>query len=163
VFELKLPRLCERRQDILAWVDLLSERSGHQPDRIQWQPFVAERILLHAWPDNLRGLDRLVQRILSLGERITVGMQLLRETMPELCCDAAALAPAPEGLPIDDSSPALANGPSVDVPPVAALPTRDEFLAVYEAMDRNIRAISRHFGRDRRQIYRWLETFGIQR
>jgi len=163
VFELRLPRLCERRQDILAWVDLLSERSGHQPDRIQWQPFVAERILLHAWPDNLRGLDRLVQRILSLGERITVGMQLLRETMPELCSDAAALAPAPEGLPIDDSSPALANGPSVDVPPVAALPTRDEFLAVYEAMDRNIRAISRHFGRDRRQIYRWLETFGIQR
>jgi len=38
-----------------------------------------------------------------------------------------------------------------------ALETQDE------ATGRNVRATSKHFGRDRRQIYRWLELFGIER
>jgi len=161
VFELKLPSLRERRQDILSWLDRLSERSGRRQSSPHWQPFVAERVLLHDWPDNLRGLDRLVQRILSIGEGVTVGMQLLRESMPELC-ENAELDP-PE--PIRTTPPARDPGtPSLDqAKAVPATPTRDEFLTIYEAMDRNIRAISMHFGRDRRQIYRWLELFGIQR
>jgi transposase len=36
-------------------------------------------------------------------------------------------------------------------------------LAVYEANGRSVRATSKHFGRDRRQVYRWLEQFGIGR
>jgi len=48
-------------------------------------------------------------------------------------------------------------------PGASAQPTREEFVAVYEAMGRNVRAVARHFGRDRRQIYRWIEAFGIER
>jgi hypothetical protein len=36
-------------------------------------------------------------------------------------------------------------------------------LAVYEGTGRNVRATSKHFGKDRRQIYRWLDLFGIER
>jgi len=159
VFELKLPNLRERRQDILAWVDLLGAHAGRRANSVQWQPFVAERILLHAWPDNLRGLDRLVQRILSLGDPIAIGMQLLRENMPELCADAEAPL---ETAQVSDNPARTDLG---SVPPVIALatPTSAEFLAVYEKLGRNVRAIAKHFGRDRRQIYRWLETFGVQR
>jgi hypothetical protein len=36
-------------------------------------------------------------------------------------------------------------------------------LAVYESTGRSVRATSKHFGKDRRQVYRWLEAFGIER
>jgi transcriptional regulator with GAF, ATPase, and Fis domain len=71
VFELRLPALRERRQDILGWADRFCQRAGREPGVIHWQPIVAERLALYAWPDNLRGLDRLVQRLLSLGQPVT--------------------------------------------------------------------------------------------
>jgi transcriptional regulator with GAF, ATPase, and Fis domain len=171
VFELQLPALRERRQDILGWSERFCQRAGRDPSVIHWQPVVAERLALYAWPDNLRGVDRLVQRLLSLALPITVGMQLLREVMPELASDPFPSAP-PGASPNARSAPAAppelesarpASAPPGSSPPAPAQPTREEFLAVYEALGRNVRAVSKHFGRDRRQIYRWLENFGIER
>jgi hypothetical protein len=42
-------------------------------------------------------------------------------------------------------------------------PTREEFLAVYNASGQNVTATSKYYGKDRRQIYRWLASFGIPR
>jgi ActR/RegA family two-component response regulator len=42
-------------------------------------------------------------------------------------------------------------------------PTREQFMRVFEETGRNVRATSKHFGKDRRQIYRWLQLFGIER
>ncbi len=53
------------------------------------------------------------------------------------------------------------RGPSE--PALLDRPSREDFLAVYEGTGRNVRATSKHFGKDRRQIYRWLELFGIER
>jgi transcriptional regulator with GAF, ATPase, and Fis domain len=172
VFELELPPLRERRQDILAWADHFCERAGYELGTIHFQPVVAERLALYAWPDNLRGLDRLVQRLLSLGQPVTVGMQMLREVMPELCEELASSPPpaAAVGATILSSVPALPGHGSrppaetaTAAPAASSPPTREEFLAVYEALGRNVRAVSKHFARDRRQIYRWLESFGIER
>ena len=165
VFELRLPALRERRQDILAWVDRFCLRAGKEVGAIQWHPVVAEQLVLYPWRDNLRGVERLVQRLLTYGTSISVGMQLLCEVMPEFGADPAQLTPALDSRP----SPAAPTGPPVpNEPPPApagaqAAPTREEFLAVYDALGRNVRAVSKHFGRDRRQIYRWLTAFGIER
>lgn len=43
-------------------------------------------------------------------------------------------------------------------PPV---PSRDEFIAAFEQLGGSVRALARHFARDRRQIYRWLEAHGV--
>ena len=53
--------------------------------------------------------------------------------------------------------------PSCGVTPAARrrAPSREELLAVYEATEGRVRATSKHFGKDRRQIYRWLEGYGI--
>jgi len=173
VFELELPPLRARRQDILFWVERFCERRGRAPDCIAWQPVVAERLLLHAWPDNLRGLDRLVERLLAMGsEPLTVGMQLLREVMPELAVEASqAAAAAPVIAAPEPSASNATEPPRAGSTPARAgrddealrTPTREEFLGVYEATGRNVRATSKHFGRDRRQVYRWLESFGIER
>jgi len=123
---------------------------------------VAEHLLLHPWLDNLRGIERLVQRLLSFGPPSTVGMQLLREVMPEFGEGTGPPSPAPSGAA--SAAPALQDAASAPISPAPqAQPTREEFVAVYEAMGRNVRAVAKHFGRDRRQVYRWLEAFGIER
>jgi len=157
-FELRLPPLRGRRQDILWWLRKLSERWCEQRGKslaMEIQPAAAERLLLHAWPDNLRGLERLAHRLLS-AEQTAIGVRALAEAMPEIAQEGLGPSPA-------TSTSAPEKRSSTPARAVSDRPTREEFLAVYEASGRNVRATSKHFGRDRRQVYRWLEAFGIER
>jgi DNA-binding NtrC family response regulator len=153
-FEVALPPLRARRQDLLPWMQILcahfSSTTGAPIAELRLQPDVAELLLLHAWPENLRGLDRFVHRVRSSGET-SVGRRVLAQVMPELGAEPSV--PAPPDLPAAEGSQ----------PPAFERPSREEFLGVYEATGRNVRATSKHFGRDRRQIYRWLELFEIER
>jgi hypothetical protein len=113
---------------------------------LSFRPKVAERLLLASWPDNLRGLNRLVHRLLVGGSTTEIGMGTLRDALPELFRDSEspdATAPAPDRKQSER-------------------PERTEFVAVYEKSGKSVRATAQHFGRDRRQIYRWLELFGIE-
>jgi transcriptional regulator of acetoin/glycerol metabolism len=74
----------------------------------------------------------------------------LREVMPELF---------PEARKDDDPEAAFVPKPRLP----SDRPSREQFLAVYEGTGYSVRATSKHFGRDRRQVYRWLEQFGIER
>jgi transcriptional regulator with GAF, ATPase, and Fis domain len=155
--ELRLPPLRERRQDLLAWLALLSEAYGQSRGAaatLAFAPDAVERILLHAWPDNLRGLDRLVHRLAS--HNGTIGVTALLEALPELRSRSEVpQAFEPPRAASSSTAPPQA-GPS---PP----PTREEFVAAYEANGRSVRGTAKYFGRDRRQIYRWLERYGIPR
>jgi transcriptional regulator with GAF, ATPase, and Fis domain len=147
--ELRLPALREARQDLLLWLGLLSSR--HEPKvALELSPDAVERILLYSWPDNLRGLDRLVHRLAShIGP---VGRRALLQAMPEL-----RLADDEPGLPAAQTS-------SVPAPrTISQAPSREEFVAAYEACGKSVRGTARHFRKDRRQIQRWLERFGIAR
>lgn len=150
--KLGLPPLRERKQDILPWVDHFLARwceERRSPGSLSLRPQAAELILNWSWPDNLRGLNRLVHRILtaSTSSTVEVGVRLLSEAMPEMFAAAA---------PLDSQPPAVARQTS-------ERPGRDDFLAVYEGGGRSVRATAKHFGRDRKQIYRWLELFGVAR
>ena len=65
-------------------------------------------------------------------------------------------------------APAASDAPPASAPPPAKpseppkTPTRDELEAALPQHDGSIRATARHFGRDRRQIYRWMEAFGLK-
>jgi transcriptional regulator with GAF, ATPase, and Fis domain len=159
-FEVTLAPLRERRQDLLSWMEILSAdfaRSNGVPQvQLRIQPDVAELLLLHAWPENLRGLDRFVHRVRSSGET-AIGRRVLAAVMPEIGGAASPSSPAPS-----ETSPSPAPG-EASPSPAFERPSREEFLGVYEATGRNVRATSKHFGRDRRQIYRWLELFEIER
>jgi transcriptional regulator with GAF, ATPase, and Fis domain len=163
-FEVCLPPLRERRQDLLWWIDFLcanfAATSGSARTSLRIHPDAAEALLLHGWPENLRGVDRFVYRVLSAGES-AVGRRLLAELMPEI----ASPHPPPSDAPERSTSP----GPADDQrtvstePPLPERPSREQFLEVFEATGRNVSATSKRFGKDRRQIYRWLEVFGIER
>jgi DNA-binding NtrC family response regulator len=163
-WELCLPALRERRQDILEWVGLLLERwneDRHAEAELHFLPDAAERVLLHPWHDNLRGLGRLVHRLASFASEQPIGVRTLALALPEL--GPAGESPFTESAP-PPPGPATAP-PQGSVLPKArrGVPTRDEFLAAYEASGRSVRATAKHFARDRRQIYRWLDGFGVPR
>jgi DNA-binding NtrC family response regulator len=163
-WELRLPPLRERRQDILEWVGLLLARwndERHSQTELQFLPDAAERVLLHSWHDNLRGLARLVHRLATLAPEQPIGLRTLALALPEL-------GPPREPRAVESAAPPATSPtapPQGSVLPKARpnMPTRDEFLAAYEQCGRSVRGTAKHFGRDRRQIYRWLDSFGVPR
>ena len=143
LWELEVPPLRRRRVDLLAWFARLhatwaARRSGTAPLRLDVE--VAERLLLDPWPENLRGLDRVVHRLASSAEAgVVVDLRALDEVLPT--------GTPPE--PVDASRPSRPSKP-----------TRQELEAVLGRM--SVRAAARHFDRDRRQIYRWMDTYGLR-
>jgi transcriptional regulator with GAF, ATPase, and Fis domain len=158
-WELELPPLRKRRADILLWTSRFHaawQKERGRSDELVFAPDGAEALLLHSWSDNLRGVQRLVHRLASshIEAPITRGHveQLLPEMSP-LAEAASALEATPESRP-GQQQPAVGRAPR---------PTRDEVLAVYASTGGNVRAMARHFGKDRRQIYRWLKDLEIDR
>ncbi|MCB9592537.1 MAG: sigma 54-interacting transcriptional regulator [Sandaracinaceae bacterium] len=138
-----VPPLRERRGDLPMWIERLERRwiaeGGGAP--LSWSPEAMQDAALDDWPDNLRGVDRVVYQLrLRHGGGATVTRDLLR----------AVLSP---GAPR-----------SGDETPETKLdkPTEAELVAALEANGGSVRATARHFGRDRRQIYRWMEAYGLR-
>jgi DNA-binding NtrC family response regulator len=150
--ELRLPALRERREDLFGWIELFRSRwcAEHETTGVPFvfRPHAAESLLLAPWLDNLRGVNRLVHRLLAAGAGPEIGTQALEAAVPELRSGRREPSEPPR-MP-------AARAPS-------ERPTREEFEAVYRQSGGSVRATSKHFGRDRRQIYRWLEQFGIAR
>ena len=165
-FEVRLPPLRARRQDLFWWLERLATDAA-APNAAPATPFrlrpdAAELLLLHAWPENLRGVDRFVHRVLASGES-SVGRRVLAAVMPEILeSPSADTARSPEH---STAPPVESEALPSEQPEHSASerPSREQFMRVYEATGRNVRATSKHFGKDRRQIYRWLELFGIER
>jgi transcriptional regulator with GAF, ATPase, and Fis domain len=141
----RVPPLRERRVDVISWFERLHrrwlERRGRSPaagGTLAFEPNAAEALILNAWPENLRGVDRLVHQHGTMTRPLTVA----------------------------DLPPWLAARPGsmVSTPPperrVIPAPTKAELeQALMETG--SVRATAKRYGRDRRQIYRWMEAFGI--
>jgi hypothetical protein len=78
---------------------------------------------------------------------------------------APAAAPEPAGAERSVASPGGAStggaGPSQG-PELGAPPTREEFTRAFEELAGSVHGLAKRFGRDRRQIYRWLEAYGLR-
>jgi two-component system, NtrC family, response regulator GlrR len=156
-WEIRVPPLRERRADLVEWIDRLyeawyrqREAGGREPTPPVLEVNAVERLLLFDWPDNLRGLDRLVHRACSEGGVLDV--KAPAAVVRSDRSGAAALRDSSSGE--DRASPGA--GPR---PPK---PNREELVKVLETNGGSVRATAKHFGRDRRQIYRWMEQYGLR-
>jgi len=153
LWEIRIPALRERRADVLDWIARLHrrwvERRPESANRdLKFLPDVAELLVLHDWPDNLRGLDRLIHELASSA---TQERPVARDDLPPwVSQEAAAEAAKPDA---SEKAPAQARRRPV--------PSREEFVEVFEKLEGNVRAMAKHFERDRRQIYRWLDAYGL--
>lgn len=130
---LHVPALAERRVDVLS----LARRAtpaGLTAD-------AAEALLLAAWPGNVRELLATVARAAAAGDPIDL------DALPEEVAERVRRrGPAPE-------------------PPAAPVPAYDRPSpeALREALERlgSVAAVARHFGRDRKQVRRWMALYEI--
>jgi DNA-binding NtrC family response regulator len=159
--EIRVPPLGRRRADLFVWIERLyrrwsAERGLPADRRPDLDPPLAEALLLREWPDNLRGLDRLVH---GFGDAIRAGRPITLTEVPVWASGdpaPAAANAAGEGREVPD---AAAPAPAA---PRSPAPSREALEAVLRQHNGSVRATARHFGRDRRQIYRWLEAYGIK-
>ena len=142
LWEIRVPPLRARRADLLRWVERLharwaTRRRGAPVAPIVFEPDAAEALLLNPWPENLRGLDRLVHQLAAIEPGVAVSRSLLPpvETIPDKSAETAERA---------------------------APPTKEDLVAALARHGGSVRAVAKHFHRDRKQVYRWLERFGLR-
>lgn len=158
LLRVRVPPLRERRADILSWLHLFvgrwRTRQGLPEAELEVTPRAVEMMLLAPWPENLRGVDRLAHRCGAL-----CGAEPLR---PDVVLEVigGGVPPREDTTPAAvASSPVAAKSPAARPPK----PTAAELRNALEATGWNVRAVARQFDRDRRQIYRWMDAYGIER
>jgi transcriptional regulator with GAF, ATPase, and Fis domain len=158
LLQLTVPTLGERRGDLLDWMQRLHREFCAKRGRDTPPPTLdgraVEALLRMEWPDNLRGLDRLVHRLALL---TNAGASDADPVTPALL---AELWEATEARTPPREAAARVT-PNVDRRPA---PTSAEELGeVLARFEGNVRATARWYGRDRRQVYRWMRAFGLER
>lgn len=147
LFELRVPSLAARRADILLMLDRLYARwlaeRGHPERPLHLEPDAVEALLLAPHRENLRSLDRLVHT-LGIPRRPVLG---LADLSPHLERPLAAEAARPD--------------PAQPTPAVTPPRSAEELRAAFER-EGSVRALAKYFGKDRKQIYRWLDQFGLR-
>ncbi|MCA9691889.1 MAG: sigma 54-interacting transcriptional regulator [Myxococcales bacterium] len=145
---IELPALRQRRADIPALLAALltrwrAERAASSSPAPTLTAAALEAVLLHPWPENLRGLDRLVHAIGR--ERGT----LERERLPAWMSEETSSGSVEEAA---EPAPARRRAPGAEA-----------LRAALEAEAWNISAVARRLDCDRRQVYRWLKDLRIER
>jgi transcriptional regulator with GAF, ATPase, and Fis domain len=156
LWEVPVPPLRARRADLVMWIERLhrrwlTERGRAGEGTLSFDAPAGEALLLQPWPDNLRGVDRLVHALAAQPSAPAEPITL--EQLPAWAVAAPRAPEAEDGTPEPEEAPAAARLPA---------PTREELQATLARFDGSVRATAKHYGRDRRQIYRWMEAFGIK-
>jgi DNA-binding NtrC family response regulator len=151
---IRVPPLRERREDVLPLFrcfleDELSMAGGGERRPVATD--VAEALLLHDWPRNARTLQKVARRLVLTGAPLALEhldaelRQGLLDRREECVADAAG-----EGREPGDAA-------------LEGVPGREALAAALRQCDWNLSEVGRQFGRDRRQVYRWLERYGLSR
>lgn len=145
---IEVPALAERREDVLLLLThFLRERRLH----VAITADAAEALLIYDWPFNVRELEQLVGRL----EPVVRGTRRVEvDDLPEPL--RAPLEPRRSARRSHTEPSVAMLGVRRDVPP-----SRDELLLVIQHYAGNISEVSAFFGKNRRQIYRWIERCDI--
>jgi transcriptional regulator with GAF, ATPase, and Fis domain len=150
VFAIRLPPLCERRDDVLplsmAFLAEFGRRSGRAPIGISRE--ARQRLLAYHWPGNVRELRNVLERAAILCDGGLVASEHLALNLLQ---SATAIAPA---SPVDAREPAPAN----DLPGMERAMIEQ---ALREARFNKTKA-ARALGLTRRQLYSRLRKYGFE-
>jgi two-component system NtrC family response regulator len=139
--QIHAPALRDRLEDVPSLF------SYFLPEALRARPASAdfvEGLLLHHWPQNVRELAKLAERLSVLhpgAPRWELAM--LDEPLRRRVIDRTAEA--------DEA--AQLSGP----------PSREELLALLARFDGNVSLLAKHVGRNRKQVYRWMDDLGVSR
>jgi two-component system NtrC family response regulator len=146
---LELPPLGERRDDIPLLISALGREAGCPSPTIE--PDALEAVMVAAWPRNVRGLRTLLLRLAESSGGEAGGpdgaWKIRLKDLPGELSDPVThrrMAPLPPPAQGDDRPP------------------REELERVLADFGGNVAGVAQHYGRHRRQVYRWLERYGLK-
>jgi DNA-binding NtrC family response regulator len=143
----RVPTLRERLDDVLPLSGMFLARMA-PGTRISTR--AAEALLRYPWPFNVRELEQAMTAASVRANGNRIRPEHLPETIAAVLGAAAAAPPAaPHQVPIE-----------LRVPPDIT-PERDDLAAVLAYFGGNIVQVAEYFGKDRKQVYRWIEKLGV--
>lgn len=137
-FELRLPPLRDRKEDIFQLTRVFARRYGGALPEVSL-PFVAG-LLHHDWPYNVRELEGAIKRAVALAGGGPLHEEHLPDSVQEAIADYAE----------NNRRPASRDSVS-----------ENELRQLLAEEDGNIAAVGRRLGKARMQIHRWLARYGI--
>ena len=171
-WEISVPALTERRADLLVWLERLHriwhEERGRPLVPLQLEADHAEQLLLDQWPDNLRGIERLVHRICSRPQvPLDEWLNIPSRTSPPGAPLAGQQPDTPSTAPGRASSAGMSGRPTSPGTGPAGIqprqrPTKEQLMLILAEHAGSVRATAKQLGRDRRQIYRWMDLYGLR-
>jgi transcriptional regulator with PAS, ATPase and Fis domain len=143
----EIPPLRERRGDILPLFRRFARDLGYA--NLLFECDAAEALLCSQWPRNIRELRSLVANLAQMvWPSATDGEQVVR---------ARDLSPALR-TPVESRG----RAPAAPILKKQTRPTAEELAVALEKHDGNVLRVAEHFGRDRKQIYRWMGKYGLK-
>jgi DNA-binding NtrC family response regulator len=159
------PPLSERREDIVPLLRrfLAARDLGERPMSAEF----VETLLRHVWSRNVRELVKLAERLAVLHpqasrwERAMLDEEFQGASGSTSPLSAVAVAeptasspaPAPQSQPQDDEDDDATLKP----------PSREHLVALLEKCDGNVSLVARMVGRNRKQVYRWMDLYALRR
>lgn len=134
-YELTLPALVDRREDLGLLISALLARHAKAP--VRFSVNAARALFAWDWPRNVRELEKVLERALALATAGTIEL---------------------EHLPPELSSPPPTRRPSDDELDDARKRELERLLTEHHG---NISAVARAMGKARMQIQRWLKRYGL--
>ncbi|GHG66538.1 sigma 54-interacting transcriptional regulator [Comamonas sp. JC664] len=154
-WRLLMPPLRERREDIAPLARHLLRRMKAEARPIDVG--LAEALLLHEWPLNVRGLLNVlsIAVIASDGGPLTRGEQVEHELQAEQRMLASRHAEPPSAEESSSQPPAPRPARAVESSPREL----EHHLRTHQG---KVAEVARHLGCSRQQVYRWIEDFGLE-
>ena len=157
LWQVELPPLRQRRSDFFIWLrrlakDWCAERNIDDVPRLHFDAESVVALLSFSWPENLRGINRLLHELFShaafLGNPDHV---FTSKDLPIWITNASKAQPSQE------TNAARQGGSTKPIKP-----SKGQLEAVLMDNEWSIRATAKYFDRDRKQIYRWIEKFELK-
>ena len=157
-----LPSLRERREDLYPLVLSFLERQGLGETSVGF-PFMLA-LAHYNWPYNVRELESAVRVALTLSAGAPLDLMHLPEAVRRALDKHGAPAdPAPSGAE-DAAANTFPQGKLVETPkpkPRGEAPTEERLREMLTRHKGNIAAVGRELGKERMQIHRWLQRYGL--
>jgi DNA-binding NtrC family response regulator len=131
-YQVRLPRLRDRREDLGLLVAAIIRRSAPWPEKVRLSGRAARALFRHAWPMNVRELDKALTTAIALAGDAAVELLHLPEEV------RAAASPAESDAE-----------------------RRARLVAALEAHHGNVAQAAKELGKAPMQVHRWVKRYGL--
>ena len=164
-WSISLPPLRDRKEDIFLLARTLLARHGHGAKQLSF-PFMLA-LLHYDWPYNVRELEACLRRAAAVTDAVVLDPHYLPEPVREAMALYGTRADAEPHAVGSVPPPAMGSvpPPAMAAPPAprrrAQAPSEDALRQLLAQHRGNVAAVGRELGKERMQVHRWMQRYGI--